>query len=587
VIKISQKSGRLLNTALVKVSDINDDSLSIKFIPWPQRDLSKVSIMRKILNTLNLSAKFLPPILCGTLIALIAVSVFLLNAVKKSTQEQLELARQSLVVEQKTAEAIQLKALNSKADSLGLFMSQTAPDLIISYDFSSLQSYQENAMKDPDVAYAAYLKPDGKPFTKLILPKDKKIIIEKKYNVISDDELIGTVLLGMSKVKLVESVKASNQRINSAVKEIEKNADSAVTEFVTLIVIGVVIILLLITVIVYILFRLLILSRLSNTNELITQLSKGNGDLTLRLPVANKDEVSQLCLSVNQFIAQLQEMVAGIVIDVQTLMHESEQLSTNASELSIISDTQSNETSKVATAMNQMTTTVLEVAKNANNAADAARNSDQETSLGKKVIKNTIVSINDLVSEVENASQVIHTLESDTDSVGSVLDVIKGIAEQTNLLALNAAIEAARAGEQGRGFAVVADEVRTLASRTQASTAEIQEMIEKIQSGSQHAVSVMNESSERAKTTVKHAAEGTVALENISNSVSTINEMNTQIAIAAEQQTSVAEEINQNIVTIHNISEKTSEGAQKSAQSSSTLSNLAQHLQGLVSQFKI
>ncbi len=543
--------------------------------------------MFNLLNGLSLSVKFSPPILAATLIILVIGSVFLVDVVKKSTIQQTDIARNALLKEQKVAEENQLKALLSKADSLGVFMSKTAPDLILSYDFSSLQSYQESVIKDPDVAYAAYIKPDGEAFIKYILPDDKTDIIEKKYKVISDDEHIGTVLLGMSKAGLLANINLSNQRIQTAVENVEAHADEGISEFISVIFVNVTVVLFTISIIVYMLFRFLVLIRLKETKDLILQLSDGNGDLTQRLPVTNNDEVSQLCLAVNQFIAQLQDMIASIAEGVQTLTHESELLSQNASELSISSDTQNMETSQVAAAMNQMTATVLEVANNASNAATAAEDSENETSLGKQVIQKTMLSINELVSEVENASQVIHTLESDTDSIGGVLDVIRGIAEQTNLLALNAAIEAARAGEQGRGFAVVADEVRVLASRTQVSTAEIQEMIEKLQSGSQHAVSVMEASSIKAHNTVEQASRGGVSLENISVSVGAINEMNTQIAIAAKEQTEVAEEINHNIVTIKTISEKTSEGAQKSALSSKSLSELAVHLNSLVNQFKI
>jgi methyl-accepting chemotaxis protein len=248
---------------------------------------------------------------------------------------------------------------------------------------------------------------------------------------------------------------------------------------------------------------------------------------------------------------------------------------------------QQSETSQVVTAMNQMTATVQEVARHATEAAAAANNADQASIEGKQVVINTMKAIEDLSSEVHSAASVIGQLEKDSENIGAVLDVIKGIAEQTNLLALNAAIEAARAGEQGRGFAVVADEVRTLASRTQQSTQEIQEMIEKLQAGAQSAVKVMDDSRSRAEDSVSQAAQAGTSLEAITRAVSQITDMNTQIATAAEQQSSVAEEINRNVVNISDIVDRTAEGAQQTSTASEELANLAGQLQQLVNQFKV
>jgi len=242
---------------------------------------------------------------------------------------------------------------------------------------------------------------------------------------------------------------------------------------------------------------------------------------------------------------------------------------------------------QVATAMNEMTSTVQEVSRNANQAADAAVNADNESQTGNVVVTKTVDSINSLASEVANATTVINELKDDTESISSILDVIRGIAEQTNLLALNAAIEAARAGEQGRGFAVVADEVRTLASRTQQSTTEISSMIEKLQSGANSAVTVMQDSLERTETTVEHATKAGISLTSITAAVATINDMNLQIANAAKEQTEVAEDINKNIIEINMIAEQTSSHSKDTAQTSTELSDLAKQLAGVVGQFRI
>ena len=234
-----------------------------------------------------------------------------------------------------------------------------------------------------------------------------------------------------------------------------------------------------------------------------------------------------------------------------------------------------------------MNATVHDVAHNAVHAAEATREADQSSTQGKAVVDKTVDAIGEIAAEVEQAAQVIHELERESENIGSVLDVIKSIAEQTNLLALNAAIEAARAGEQGRGFAVVADEVRTLAGRTQASTAEIEEMITRLQSGANNAVNVMESSKTKTNIGVEQAAAAGSALEDITTAVDRIAEMNTQIASAAEEQSAVTEEINRNVANISEIAEHTSTGAEQTAQASEGLSRLASQLNAVVVQFRV
>ena len=243
--------------------------------------------------------------------------------------------------------------------------------------------------------------------------------------------------------------------------------------------------------------------------------------------------------------------------------------------------------SMVASAMNEMSATVQEVARHATQTAEASQGADDESRAGVLVAEEAIAGIRDLIAEIESAAAVVQHVESDTASISEVLNVIKGIAEQTNLLALNAAIEAARAGEQGRGFAVVADEVRTLASRTQNSTEEIQTMIERLQHGVKNAVDAMAGAQERAVTGSESVEKATQSLHVIAAEVATINNMNLQIATAAEEQSAVAEEINHNITRISNIADNTSSGATQTARSSEDLLRLTAELRRLVSQFKL
>ncbi|WP_422588584.1 methyl-accepting chemotaxis protein [Pseudomonas sp.] len=241
----------------------------------------------------------------------------------------------------------------------------------------------------------------------------------------------------------------------------------------------------------------------------------------------------------------------------------------------------------VATAVHEMTATAQDVARNATHAAEAASHADQAANNGKSIVHSTSQAIAALASEIGRAVTVVQTLAKDSENINAILVAIRGIAEQTNLLALNAAIEAARAGEQGRGFAVVADEVRNLAQKTQQATEEIQAMIQQLQHGTREVVKVMEDSQAKTDDSVKHAAEAAQALESITQAVSVINDMNTQIASAAEEQSAVAEDINRNVTNIGQVANEVASGADEASQASAELTKLAEQQRRLINQFRV
>lgn len=330
-----------------------------------------------------------------------------------------------------------------------------------------------------------------------------------------------------------------------------------------------------------------IVSPLQMALDAMADIVGGEGDLTRRLDDTNKDEIGKLANGFNMFASVVHHIIREILGYTEQLTQSADRLTVITEETSRGADRQQTQTDEVVAAVNELAATGQEVARNTSEAADAAQHAEDASTKGRDVVGKTIDAIENLAGEVDSASEVIHRLESDSMAIGGVLDVIRGIAEQTNLLALNAAIEAARAGEQGRGFAVVADEVRTLASRTQESTSEIQTMIERLQSGAQEAVKVMDTSKDRATSTVEQAVQAGASLQTISEAVTVINEMNVQIATAAEEQNAVAENINQSVVNISGITEQTAAGAQQTASASNELNELAEHLTGMVKQFKV
>lgn len=321
-------------------------------------------------------------------------------------------------------------------------------------------------------------------------------------------------------------------------------------------------------------------------NQTILTIHK-NADLTLRLDSGFKSEMKEISSAVNGMIIAFQSTIKKFAESIHSINVSAKDLAHVADDTKDGILDQQAQTDMVATAVNEMSATVQDVAKNAEAAAKATSQADIETNNTQSTVQKTIDAINQLSEKVQEATSVIRRLEQDSDTIGKVLDVIKEIADQTNLLALNAAIEAARAGDLGRGFAVVAEEVRTLASRTQDSTREIEEIIDKLQSGAQEAVHVMKNAETEVQTGVNQVENAGASLQTITTLMGTINQMNSQIATAAEEQSSVAEEINKNIIAIKDFAYRTTQSSQKTATASENLAALSENLASHVDQFKI
>lgn len=326
---------------------------------------------------------------------------------------------------------------------------------------------------------------------------------------------------------------------------------------------------------------------INDTSNALLEIAEGEGDLRQRLDSSGGDEISALSSAFNSFISKLENSMSRVA----GMSHQLSEASTELTEVIVDGngrqDKQYNEIHQVAAAVTEMSATVQEISNNAESAAESAAGANQEAKASMDIIQKTTDEIDVLMQQINQAGEVINHLEKESLGIGSVLDVIKSIAEQTNLLALNAAIEAARAGEQGRGFAVVADEVRTLSSRTQESTNEIQEMIERLQSGSRNAVEVINRGCHSAKSTVDTVKTAASSMTNIVREVENIAQLNTHIAGAVEEQTTVAREIDGSVNTISVLADQSNAGSERMVLATQNLNQLGDQLKELLNTFKL
>lgn len=419
------------------------------------------------------------------------------------------------------------------------------------------------------------------PLTKL-----NPILNQAKIQALVEESSISTVSWPQQGDKLIYVIRVPSTDWSLGIVVDKEMAFASVTEQIQFTAIASVILYLIIAAFsTYTITRLL--KPLQDLSTSLSQLAKGEGDLTQRVEIKRRDEIGEVAEHVNQFLSQMQQMIAGIINHSEHLVQQASQANSLSLQSAQQVEAQQNDVNQIATAIHEMSATAAEVASHAEMTASASQTSSNACQDGQLVIQKNRESIVELAEQVTAAANVISELEHNTQSINQILSTIQEIAEQTNLLALNAAIEAARAGEQGRGFAVVADEVRVLSQRTHGSTEEIRNMIETLQNNTKLAVNSMQSSTSLADTSVDYAQQAAHSLTDITDAIDKINDMALQIASAAEEQRAVSEDISRNTQGIKDASDVLANQAQQSSDSAERMRESAETMQMEVTRFKV
>jgi methyl-accepting chemotaxis protein len=410
--------------------------------------------------------------------------------------------------------------------------------------------------------------------------KEYEALLDKlEANITAAPELLDRIGIDLHTVAR-NAVDTARELQEVQVQRMQEQYQSAVTTLITVTVIAVLVAI----IIAWALTRAIT----RPVNEAVEIANKvASGDLTVDVRSDRGDEFGQLLAAFGTMVTNLRELIREIDTGATSIASSSEELSTVTNQTSEGVADQQSQTDQVATAMNEMVATVNEVAKSAEAAFQAANHASEKSGSGEKAVKETLGFVTELSKQSANVMQQLNSLQAETNNIGTVLDVIKSVADQTNLLALNAAIEAARAGEQGRGFAVVADEVRSLAQRTQSSASEIETLIGNLVSSAETSVSSMETGNKLAEQTLERAESAGLTIRETAEAVEEIRHYNSQIATAAEQQTSVAEDINRNVTQIRDVGDQSAASTEQVSSASDELARLAEGLSTQISRFKV